>query len=186
MGVTVKEKMSNNNVCVWLVEQGVFQLLPKKEGFNTNVGNAVRNGYVQFMDIFSTYRYIFTKFYEEVESEFGIVCVHVNHVKWGWSDLAKVYTPWMFSIVNKYTLTAGDVKEVLSAGSVDLDVALSDVMLVFTQSQIAMFFAVKTHQRFAITSSLLAQAKRHATPEHTGGQQLTIYTLNCSQRVLWI
>ena len=59
----------------------MFQLLPKKEGFNTNVGNAVRNGYVQFMDIFSTYRYIFTKFYEEVESEFGIVCVHVNHVK---------------------------------------------------------------------------------------------------------
>ena len=55
-------------------------------------------------------------------------------------------------------LTTGDVKEVLSAGSVDLDVALSDVVLVLAQRQVAVLFAVETDQRLAVTTTLLAQA----------------------------
>jgi len=55
-------------------------------------------------------------------------------------------------------LTAGHVEEVLTTGSVDLDVALSDVVLVLAQRQIAMFFAVKTNQRLPVPSSLLTEA----------------------------
>jgi len=55
-------------------------------------------------------------------------------------------------------LTAGDVEEVLSAGSVDLDVALADVVLVFAQSQVAVLLAVETNQRLAVATTLLAQA----------------------------
>jgi len=40
-------------------------------------------------------------------------------------------------------------------------------MFVFTQRQITMLFAVESNERFAVTSSLLAQAQRHAASEHT-------------------
>ena len=65
------------------------------------------------------------------------------------------------------TLTACDVEEVLPAGSIHLDVSLSDVVLVFAQCQVTVLLAVETDQRLAVTTTLLAQAQRHAAPEHT-------------------
>jgi len=68
-------------------------------------------------------------------------------------------------------LTAGDVEKVLSTSSVDLDVPLSDVMLVLAQRQIAVLFAVETNKRLAITPSLLAKAQRHTASEHTNDRR---------------
>ena len=64
------------------------------------------------------------------------------------------------------TLTACDVEEVLPAGSIHLDVSLSDVVLVFAQCQVTVLLAVETDQRLAVTTTLLAQAQRHAAPKH--------------------
>jgi len=67
--------------------------------------------------------------------------------------------PNIFSNASCYSLlTSGDVDEVSAAGSVDLDVALSEVVLVTTQSQYSLFAAVKPHQRLAVASTLLAEA----------------------------
>jgi len=74
-------------------------------------------------------------------------------------------------------LTAGDVEKVLSTSSVDLDVPLSDVMLVLAQRQIAVLFAVETNKRLAVTPPLLAKAQRHTASEHTHDRR-TLFALS--------
>jgi len=71
-------------------------------------------------------------------------------------------------------LTAGDVEEVLSTGSIDLDVSQSNVVFVLAQRQITMLFAVETNKCLTVTSSLLAEAQRHTTSEHVQHNRRTI------------
>lgn len=72
-------------------------------------------------------------------------------------------------------LTPGDCEEVLPGGAVDLDVALSDVMFVFAQRQIAMFLAVEAHQRLAVAPTLLAQTQSDSAPARRAEKKQSHY-----------
>ena len=70
--------------------------------------------------------------------------------------------------------TSGDVDEVLAAGPVDFDVALTEVVLVAAESKRSLFSIVESHQRLTVTSPLRAQTQRHPTSTHVAHQSLSL------------
>lgn len=70
-------------------------------------------------------------------------------------------------------------EKVLPGGAVNLDVALSNVMLVLAQSEITVFLAFEPDERFAVASTLLTETQCHAAPE-------TIRTTHVSGVVIFV
>ena len=66
------------------------------------------------------------------------------------------------------SLTSSNCDEVFARRAIHLDVALAEMVFVFTQGQIPVFLGLEADQRLAVPPSLLAEAEGHTTPENKG------------------
>ena len=66
---------------------------------------------------------------------------------------------------NASALASCYVEKVLATGSIDFDVSLTNMVLVASQSHVAMLFVGESHEGFSVPSALRTEAKSDATTE---------------------
>ena len=79
--------------------------------------------------------------------------------------------------------TSGDCKEVLPGSAVDFDVALSNVVFMFTQRQVAVFFSFEPYKSLTVTSTLLTETQCYSTPDTNTIQYSVQYNYTRNERL---
>ena len=88
-------------------------------------------------------------------------------------DLAASQDCLHIFVWSMFNLTSSNINEVFAGGPIHFDVALTEVVLVLAQRQVAVLLAFEPNQRLAIPTALLTETQRHAaSAERANGAKL--------------